>query len=181
MEITNLSELVTKIFISKSEMKRLGVTFESLQENTLSTKLFFMTLCNSLDEKFSGNTCVEIFDLGDSGCVIYFSKRQSKSRISSCFVAQTNNPQKLFDFAKKLMGENIPVKSWLFCDSTFGAEFRLCVEIPQKFSKAFLKMATENFSNFSFDKIAFSQTFEHTENWTLLLENNALQCLSEVN
>lgn len=179
MEIVNLGEFTTKIYISYDEMKRFGVTCESLQTDELSTRLFFSMLYNTFGQKISSDVFVEIFDLGYDGCVIYLSQKKRK-KSTFYLTLETQNPSKLFEFAKKLKGNCNNLKSCLYVNKQTPDFFRLTVESPQKLPEDFFAKAKESHLKLSFDRVLLSVTSEHSENWTLILKNNALKYLSEV-
>lgn len=179
MEIVKLSENTMKVHISYKEMKHFGVSFESLQTEDLSTKLFFSMIYNYFGENFAKDVYVEIFDLGENGCILYFSNKKSKNT-TSYLIIETENPLKLFEFAKKLKEINKTYKSSLYCCKNCPSKFRILIENSRRFCKEFSSLVIENFKKFSDEEILHFQTVEHTENWALIIKNNAMEVLSEV-
>lgn len=180
MEITHLSENSTKIYVTKSEMEHLGVTFESLQVDSLATKLFFTKVLSLINQKYSENIYVEIFNLGEEGVLLYFSEKINTQNVPYYLVIETENPRKLLGFIKSLSGKCLMCKSSLYCNKKFSNRFRLLVKLGNDLYNNFNVQVNKFFEIYTFERIYYAKTIEHSDVWVEIIKNKALKTLSEV-
>ena len=179
MKIIVISETTVKISLTKEELSKLDLNFDSLSEDSYKAKLFFSVILSATGFVNFKNAFVEVFDLRDEGCVIYISKIPDKHIMTAAFVTiETKKPEQLLHYAKKLVGlfKN-SLNSSLY---NHGDSYRLVVKYSGKPDSELKKFISNKFVRVSFDRLTAELTCEHSEVWKILISQNALEKLSEL-
>ncbi len=179
MEYVKLNENTVKIIVSAFELEMMNVNFKELCNNKFKTSIFFKALCESLEDSFTKNAFVEVFNLDEQGIVIYFSKippriTDKKSELTVTF--QNEKTEILCALCLKIKNFVNDSSGILYSD---GKNYRLVVKIPPENTEGIRKLVNKYKIYAKTGEIVPSLTCEHNELWKVIIPNNAVSILSE--
>ncbi len=173
MKISCVSEKITVIELSASEVEEYSISFEESDYNSASKRSTLWALISEA-EKLLGKHIyiengIEIDFMPDikGGCLLIISENESRELSFSSCVLQSDNIDDILDFAKALPKKEQYVSSLY----TQNGNFRILVD---QTDDCLLLLSSEFHLDIYCDETLFESTKEH---YSLAIENGALEIL----
>lgn len=184
LNIDHIGSNTIKVILTEEELEDYDITYEKLNKNSLETKQLLLDIIESIRieeniDLVSRKLFIEAFPQKKSGCVLYItilSEKEESKELYADIICIIENINTLISLASKLFRDysHIIKQSTLYNNEQV---YILKITTYTKMKKRISNILNEFSQIVPSDEITKAYISEHSK---LSIENDALECLSEL-